>query len=281
MPPRNSTKRVNARCRPHAPAKRVFFAVLALAVVTALAAGGGASGASKIPSISIQLLGPATGISIPRYAASPVFQWRIEPRGAAHLYGSGRLEVSTTASFSKEVAARFDCGYSPGDCMTEYQWSNKWPFWYDQADPCSSIPPAGNCGTAPSTLYWRVRYQPVGGKSWSSPVGTLRFATPADSKPPTANALPSGSPYGQQGVFHFDAADNGGVIRDEVQLFDGNTVVFGARTDWDNVGITPERLMSEPFPTSIEPGTYRWCLTVFDFADNQASDCSTYTITAS
>jgi hypothetical protein len=267
--------------RVHRISRQSGRAVLAAAVVVVglTTVSGPADATAKVPRISIALVSPAGGSSLDRYAASPVFRWQIQTGGSAKLYGSGRLEVSTTPTFSKRVTARFDCGYSPGDCMTQFHWGDQRPFWYDQADPCSDIPADGNCGVPAPSLYWRVRYQPVGGKSWSSPIGVMHFASPSDTTPPAANALPSTSAYGAPAVFHFKASDNRETVRDEVQLYAGGTAIFGARTEWDQVGSTPERLMYQPLPTTIQAGTYKWCLTVFDLADNQDTDCSTYTIT--
>src|SRR5262249_28474129 len=168
-----------------------------LAVVAALAAAGASVEAKAIPGLSIELVSPARGSAVPRYGASPVFTWRISARGLPPPKGSGRLEVSTTRSFAQEAVYRFDCGYSPGDCVPHLQWPSSAPHWYDLANSCSDVPAVGsNCGSLSTTLYWRVRFEPVGARSYTSPIGVLRRSAPTDTTPPTAKAESGSSQYG-------------------------------------------------------------------------------------
>jgi hypothetical protein len=79
--------------------------------------------------------------------------------------------------------------------------------------------------------------------------------------------------------FFYVASDNSGVVRPEFQLYDGNTVVYGARNDWDRSGITGERYVDLILPASVKAGLYRWCLTLYDYSGNQSTSCAAYTIT--
>ena len=55
--------------------------------------------------------------------------------------------------------------------------------------------------------------------------------------------------------------------------------MFGARTDW-RPGVGPYYTYVDlPLPVSVGPGTYRFCVTVIDQADNQTTDCAPYSIT--
>jgi hypothetical protein len=248
----------------------------------ALCAVAGSQEAKTIPNVSIQLVSPASGATIPRYGASPVFAWRLYAHGLPTPKGSGRLEVSTTRSFTQEAIYRFDCGYSPGDCVAHFQWPNSSPHWYDMANSCSDVPPEGsNCGSLSTTLYWRVRFQPVGARSYTSPIGILQRSAPTDTTPPTAQAQSGSSVYGGPARMLFWAGDKSGVVRYVVQLYDGSTMVFGARTDWQSIVSPYYTYVDLPLPPTVEPGSYRFCVTVIDQSDNSTTDCAPYSITAS
>jgi hypothetical protein len=263
------------------------WAALALLVAVALtSAAGPASGAKTRPKISapkitIQLVSPAVGTVVPRYGGSPMFHWTIATMGLAPLHGSGRLEVSTSPTFDQMATARFDCGYSQGDCMTRFQWNNGSPHWYDLANSCADVPPVGDCSSPSRVLYWRVRYQPVGGRSYTSPTWMLRRATSPDTVAPVANADPGSAPYGQLARVTYSVDDGGGATRFVAELYDGSTVVFGARTDWNPARGFYKSFWDLPLPADVGPGTYRWCFTVSDLADNSDTDCAPYTITSS
>jgi hypothetical protein len=250
-----------------------------LAAAAAISASG-ASGSTPAPRIAITLLGPTAGTVTPRYGPSPAFSWLINASGKAPLHGSGRLEVSTTASFAQMATWRFDCGYSPGDCVMHHQWPAVAPYWYDQANSCDDVPPVGSCNTLSKLLYWRVRYQPVGGKSWSSRTGIVRRSISSDTTAPKVQADPGSAQYGAPARVLFWVDDDSGVTRDIVQIYDGGKVIFGMRTEWNDVNTDDlsYRYLDLPLPTTIEPGTYRWCLTAQDRADNRATDCALYTI---
>jgi hypothetical protein len=265
---------------------RAAIAALALAVCVLVA--GPASGANHKTrtakfSVAIALLGPTNGTTVARYGASPTFSWKISLTGKPPARGSGRLEVSTSPSFNQSAVFRFDCGYTSGDCPSSYQWPNQTPFWYDQANSCSDVPPSGtNCGSLSTTLYWRVRYEPVGAKSYTSPVGVLQRSAPTDTRPPTVNALNGTSAYGSNATVYFHAGDNSGLVRDVVELYDSSgNVVFGVRTEWNTVPTSGQsyQYITLPLPPSIQAGTYKSCVTVVDQNDNRATDCAIYTIT--
>ena len=120
----------------------LVFAALALPALPASGAKQKAHTAKF--SVAIALLGPTNNTTVARYGASPTFDWKITMTGRPPARGSGRLEVSTSPTFSQSAVFRFDCGYSPGDCPTSYQWPNQTPFWYDQANSCSDVPPVGS-----------------------------------------------------------------------------------------------------------------------------------------
>ncbi len=265
---------------------RVAIAIGLIALL-ALPAGPASAAKQKVKtakfSVAISLLGPANGTTVVRYGASPDFAWRITLTGEPPARGSGRLEVSTSRSFAQSAVFRFDCGYSSGDCPTSYQWPNQTPYWYDQANSCSDVPPSGtNCSGLSTTLYWRVRYEPAGAKSYSSPVGVLQRSAPTDTKPPIVNTVVGSSPHGSNATVYFHAGDNSGLVRDIVELEDSaGNVVFGVRTEWNVVatGGTSYRYITLPLPLSVQAGTYKACVTVVDQNDNKATDCATYTIT--
>jgi hypothetical protein len=262
---------------------RTLRAALAISVVVTAAFFIVASSreAKAIPSVSIQLVSPGSAAVVERYGSSPVFSWRIRARGLPPPKGSGRLEVSTTRSFAQEAIYRFDCGYSRGDCVPHFQWPNSSPHWYDLANSCSDVPPAGtNCGRLSTTLYWRVRFQPIGGRSYTSPIGILQRSAPADTRPPTARAEAGSSTYGSPARMLFHAGDRSGVVRFVVQLYNGSKMVFGARTDWRTITGLYYTYVDLPLPTGVGPGNYKFCVTVIDRSDNKKTDCAPYSITA-
>lgn len=262
---------------------RPFRAVLAItvAVVAAFFVVAGSREAKTIPNVSIQLVSPGSGAVVQRYGPSPVFSWRISARGLPPPKGSGRLEVSTTRSFAQEAIYRFDCGYSPGDCVPHFRWPDSSPHWYDMANSCSDVPPAGtNCGSLSTTLYWRVRFEPVGGRSYTSPIGILQRSPPADTSPPTARAEAGSSTYGSPARMLFYAGDPSQVVRYVVQVYSGRSMVFGARTDWRTISGLYYTYVDLPLPTTVGPGTYKFCVTVIDRSDNKQTDCAPYSITA-
>jgi len=252
-----------------------------VAAAAALAAVAGSGGAKAIPSLSIQLVSPTPGGVVPRYGASPVFKWRISARGLPAPKGSGRLEVSTTRTFTQEAIYRFDCGYSPGDCVPHFQWPDASPHWYDMANSCSDVPPEGSgCGSLSTVLYWRVRFQPVGAQTYTSAIGMLRRSAPTDSKAPTAKAEAGSSDYGGPARMLFWASDASNVVRYVVELYDSSKeMVFGARTDWRTISGNYYTYVDLPIPPSIGPGSYTFCVTVVDQSDNHATDCAPYAIT--
>ena len=251
-----------------------------VAVAATLCLAGASNEAKSIPNVAIQLVAPSSGSVVARYGASPVFAWRISARGLPPPKGSGRLEVSTTRSFAQEATYRFDCGYSPGDCVPHFRWPNASPHWYDMANSCSDVPPEGVCNGLSTTLYWRVRFQPVGGRSYTSPIGILQRSTPTDVTPPTAQAQPGTSAYGDPAQMLFWASDRSNVVRYVVELYNGDgKVVDGARTDWRTIAGNYYTYVDLPLPTTVGPGAYKFCVTVLDQSDNSATDCAPYTIT--
>jgi hypothetical protein len=208
-----------------------------------------------------------------------MFRWRISAPGGALLHGSGRLEVSTTPTFTQEAIMRFDCGYSPGDCVAHYRWGTTEPHWYDMANSCSDVPPVGNCNGISRTLYWRVRFEPVGGRSYSSPVGVLARAMSTDTVPPQTQAEPGTSPYGQPARVFFWVQEASGTARYVIQLYNGSKVIYGARTDWQHAVGHFETYVDLPIPATIRAGLYHFCVTVVDQADLKASDCAPFAIT--
>ena len=54
-----------------------------------------------------------------------------------------------------------------------------------------------------------------------------------------------------------------------------------ARTDWRTISGNYYTYVDLPLPTTVVPGAYRFCVTVFDQSDNSATDCAPYTITSS
>jgi hypothetical protein len=262
-------------------ANRAVSRIVVAGVVAAFVAFGsvGAStGAKAVPNISIRLLAPISGTIVPRYGASPYFTWLITAHGQPPPKGSGRLEVSTTPTFSQEAILRFDCGYNPGDCVPHFQWPDSTPHWYDMANSCSDVPPVGNCLGVSKQLYWRVRFQPVGGRSYSSSIGVLQRSLSPDSVAPSVRAEGGSSDYGGPARMLFWAGDNTGLTRYVVQLYDGTKMVFGARTDWRS-GVGPYYTYVDlPIPPSVKPGGYRFCVTVIDQADNKKTDCAPYSI---
>jgi hypothetical protein len=252
----------------------------ALAVLAAFGAAAGSQEAKTIPSLSIQLVAPGPSTVVPRYGTSPVFTWKIDAHGLPTPKGSGRLELSTTRSFAQEAVYRFDCGYSAGDCVPHFRWPNVSPHWYDMANACSDVPPEGTgCGSLSTVLYWRVRFEPVGGRSYTSPIGVLSRSAPASTAPPTAKAEGGSSDYGGPARMLFWASDPSNLVRYVVQLYDGTKMVFGARTDWRTISGNYYTYVDLPLPPSVGPGAYKFCVTVIDQSDNDATDCAPYSIT--
>jgi len=239
----------------------------------------GSGGAKTIPNVAIQLVSPRSDSVVARYGPSPMFTWRISARGLPPPRGSGRLEVSTTRSFAQEAVYRFDCGYSPGDCVSHFRWPSGSPHWYDLANSCSDVPPEGSCGRLSTTLYWRVRFQPVGGRSYTSPIGILERSSPTDRTRPTVRAEAGSSDYGGPARMLFWAGDRSNVVRYVVQLYDSaGKMVFGARTDWRRITGNYYTYVDLPLPASVGPGSYKFCVTVIDQSDNDKTDCAPYAI---
>ena len=208
-----------------------------------------------------------------------MFQWQLTLRDPAQR-GTIWLEVSTTRTFQQVARQIFDCGYTPGPCTTTYRWKNSQPYWYDLSDSCADLPPIGTCSGLSGVFYWRVRFEPEGtSRKISSRVGVIKRAAPVDRKPPTASAEPGTGVYGSPDRFFYTAVDDSNVYRPMFQLYDGDTVVYGARNDWDRSGIRGERYVDLILPTAVKPGSYRWCLTVYDYSGNHATNCAPYTLT--
>ncbi len=228
------------------------------------------------------LVSPANGSVVPRYGPSPLFRWRITEAGAAPASGSGRLEVSTAPSFAQSVIYSFDCGAAAGACPEKHRWPASQPYWYDLANSCSDVPPVGSCGGLSRTLYWRVRYEPAGAASSTSPVGVLERAVSADRTRPLVTTVPGSSRFGGTAAVTFFVSDGSGSVRDIVELEAGARVVFGVRTAWTAVARVRRSFRSIvlPLPPTIGAGRYRVCVTAQDQADNRATSCAAYTITA-
>ncbi len=255
------------------------FVLIALLAIAVPAGGAAAKTNPKAVHISVTLGAPAGGTQIRWYGASPVFQWQLKSSNPKQQ-GTIWLEVSNTPAFNQEVLQQFDCGYTPGPCTSSYQWKNQQPYWYDLADSCSDLPPSGTCAGPTTTFYWRVRFEPNGtANKISSAIGSFSRAAPADTRPPSATAVKGSSPYGSPTRFYYDASDRSGVTRMELELYDGTTVVYGARGQWDRSGDDDERYVDVPLPTAVGPGSYRWCITVYDYSGNHDTDCAPYTIT--
>ena len=229
--------------------------------------------------ISVTLGAPTSGVVVPWYGASPLFQWQVKSSNPKQE-GTIWLEVSTTPAFTQEVLRQFDCGYTPGPCTSSFRWKNAQPYWYDLADSCADLPPSGNCSNPMAVFYWRVRFEPAGtAKKISSPVQSFRRTRPADRRPPVAKAVQGSAAYGATTRFYYYAHDTSGVTRTELELYDGSTVVYGARDDWDSSNDSNERYIDVVLPTEVAAGSYSWCVTVSDYSGNDATDCAPYAIT--
>jgi hypothetical protein len=102
---------------------------------------------------------------------------------------------------------------------------------------------------------------------------------PNDGRAPTARAEGGSSKHGHPARMLFRAGDDSGITRYVVQFYDGRKMVFGARTDWRR-GVGPSSTYVDlPLPASVGPGSYRFCVTVIDQADNQTTGCARYSIT--
>ena len=128
-------------------------------------------------------------------------------------------------------------------------------------------------------LYWRVRFQPAGGRSYSSPIGMLQRSAPNDTRSPTAKAEAGSSDYGDPARILFWASDASNVVRYVVQLYEGRKMVFGARTDWRPIRGNYYTYVDLRLPVGIGPGSYKFCVTVIDQSDNDTTDCARYAIT--
>jgi hypothetical protein len=263
-------------------ASRLVLVVLAVLMVPAGIAEARTKPKAKPKpvKISVTLTGPAAGVLVPWYGASPVFQWQVKssnPRQQGTIW----LEVSTTRAFGQEVLQQFDCGYTPGPCASTYRWKNSQPYWYDLADSCADLPPSGSCASPTSVFYWRVRFEPAGtAKKISSPVQSFRRTPPTDRRAPVAKAVAGNASYGTPTRFYYYAHDNSGVTRTELELYDGDTVVYGARGNWDRSNDSNERYIAVVLPTAVQAGSYRWCVTVSDYSGNDTTGCAPYTITS-
>jgi hypothetical protein len=221
-------------------ARRGTASLLGAAAALAVVATGAdraavASRQSEAAAVRILLVSPTNGTVVPRYGPSPLFRWRITQAGAAPARGSGRLEVSTSPSFAQSASYRFGCGAAAGRCPQKHRWPATQPYWYDLANSCSDVPPVGSCGRLSRTLYWRVRYEPAGAASRSSPVGVLERAVSADRTPPAVTTVAGSSRLGGTAAVTFFVSDGSGSVRDIVELAAGARVVFGVRTAWTAV----------------------------------------------
>jgi hypothetical protein len=261
----------------------VLAVLAAVALVpTAAAPAAGASRQAAGVSVRVLLVSPAGGTIVPRYGPSPLFRWRITESGRAPARGSGRLEVSTSPTFAQSAIYSFDCAAAAGGCPQAHRWPGTQPYWYDLANSCSDVPAVGSCRTLSRVLYWRVRYEPAGAASATSPVGVLERAVSSDRTPPAVKTVAGNSRVGATAAVEFLVSDGSGVVRDIVELESGASVVFGVRTAWTTVARTRQsfRFIVLPLPPTIGAGVYRVCVTAQDQADNRATDCAPYTITA-
>ena len=232
--------------------------------------------------VRVLLVAPANGTVVPRYGPSPLFRWLITETGPPTVRGSGRLEVSTSPTFTQSAIFSFVCGAGAGACPQEHRWPASQPYWYDLANSCSDVPPVGSCGRLSRTLYWRVSYEWSGARSSSSPVGVLGRTLSPDRSPPAVTTVAGGSRLGGTAAVSFFVSDGSGIVRDIVELEAGARVVFGVRTAWTPVARSGRsyRYIVLPLPPTIGAGVYRVCVTAQDEADNRARDCAAYTITA-
>lgn len=254
---------------------RCAIALLALLV----AALGASSARANHAGIAVTLESPPAGTVVPYYGASPWFRWQLAFANGGQR-GTIWLEVSATRTFRQEALRMFDCGYTPGPCTTSFRWPDRQPYWYDLSDSCADLPPLGACRGRTAVFYWRVRFEPEGtSRKVSSPIGMIRRAGVGDARPPTATAMPGTGAYGVPDRFFYYASARSGASRAEFELFRGADVVYGARNDWDRSGIRRERYEDLILPASVHAGSYRWCLTVYDYSGNHSRSCAPYTLT--
>ena len=110
----------------------------------------------------------------------------------------------------------------------------------------------------------------------------LERAVSADRARPLVTTVPGSSRFGGTAAVTFFVSDASGSVRDIVELEAGARVVFGVRTAWTAVARVRRsyRSIVLPLPPTIGAGRYRVCVTAQDQADNRATSCATYTITA-
>lgn len=259
--------------------------------IAAVALGGAASPAAATtshpatlvrgaaPAATITLVNPKHGSRVPRSQRSPDFSWRM---GGADAPTTGILEldVSTDPTFGSGRAVQtLSC--SDG-CPTHYQWNSS--YWYLESDGCTYTPPQGGpCsdGTSSSRVfYWRVSIRTPSG-TVASPTGSFHVFRPKDTTPPFVAVQAGGAHRGAYALFKFTAADETGPTREIITLSAHNQLVFQVSYGWHVLpgGNAYYSGLNAQLSSTVQPGTYTWCLTAFDQAGNHTKRCAAYIIT--
>jgi len=256
-----------------APIRRLI--VLAVLVSLAICTGASARGTTAA-TVTITLLSPTSTSQVPRTKLSPLFTWQVSGLDAEPVNGIEELEVSTDPSFSGSAGQNFTC--TNGTCPGQYQWNTAW--WYTESDLCTyDPPPATGCSNGRSTsgvLYWRVSLLSHGAVE-ASATGSFSIFQPKDTTPPRVRVRPGVVKRGNIGWFTFEASDDSGPVREELDLYKGKRLMLIAHHGWN---VLPPTFVSwqVAVPLAIPDGTYTWCLTAFDQAGNHTKSCAGFTV---
>jgi hypothetical protein len=252
-----------------------LFLLLALAALVACATA--AAGGRAVAAGTITLIGPTGGSQVARTNLSPVFKWQVAGLDAGNANSIEMLQVSTDPSFRLGGAVQnFSC--TNGVCPGQYQWNTS--YWYLESDMCAYHPPQStNCSkgvTVGGKFYWRVSIVSGPDKVFS-PTWSFTVLPPKDKTAPFVGVEPGSAKRGSIAQFKFDAWDQTGPIREELDLYKNNRLVLRSRHGWGV--LPPDVYFTVQLPANISPGNYTWCMTAFDQAGNKKKSCAAYVVT--
>jgi hypothetical protein len=227
-------------------------------VLGACALVGAAQAPAQASRTTVTLLAPGNGT----LAQGPVtFRWRVDSDQAA---APGTVvvthQVGADLTFTQNVTTTTrSCTAANPNCWTEWQ-------------PSRSL--AGR-------HYWRVSL--TGAMTATSPTWMFQAVgarVGPDRVRPRVRAYPGAASRGRKAVFVARVADDRGEARMQVDLAYRNQLVFRTMTLLKPVRWTVKQRFDSRvrLERSLQPGSYRLCVTAWDRTGNRARSCARYRV---